>query len=152
MVNTEVLGNHWEHLVIVLERKNRSSVMKLFQEKPQVQKFLSAAAFVKEYGIGKGDFILASKSIYDAYFEGLCEGAEVRFKTDYGKSEPTDIMLDALLSDFRKLDCNRIFAIGGGAVIDMAKILVLDSDAKCADIYQRKVEKCWMKQDLRIVK
>lgn len=114
--------------------------MKIFQEKPQVQQFVSAADFVKEYGIGKGDFILASKSIYDAYFEGLCEGAEVRFKTDYGKSEPTDIMLDALLSDFRKLNCNRIFAIGGGAVIDMAKILVLDTDAKCADIYQRKVE------------
>ncbi len=114
--------------------------MKVFQEKPQVQQFVTAADFVKEYGIGKGDFILASKSIYDTYFNGLCDGAEVRFKTDYGKSEPTDIMLDALLADFRKLDCNRIFAIGGGAVIDMAKILVLDNDAKCADIYQRKVE------------
>lgn len=114
--------------------------MKLFQEKPQVQGFVTAADFVKEFSIGKGDFILASKSIYDGYFAGLCEGAEVRFKTDYGKSEPTDVMLDALLADFRQLDCNRVFAIGGGAVIDMAKILVLDSDAKCADIYQRKVD------------
>ena len=114
--------------------------MKLFQEKPQVQGFVTAADFVKEFSIGKGDFILASKSIYDGYFAGLCEGAEVRFKTDYGKSEPTDVMLDALLADFRQLECNRVFAIGGGAVIDMAKILVLDSDAKCADIYQRKVD------------
>ena len=112
--------------------------MKIFQEKPQVQQYASAAEFVKTFSIGKGDFILASKSIYDGYFAGLCDGAEVRFKTDYGKSEPTDIMLDALLADFRKLDCNRIIAIGGGAVIDMAKILVLDTDASTQDIYQRK--------------
>ena len=39
--------------------------MKLFQEKPQVQQFANAADFVKEYGIGKGDFILVSKSIYN---------------------------------------------------------------------------------------
>ncbi|MBQ8802910.1 MAG: 4-hydroxybutyrate dehydrogenase [Tyzzerella sp.] len=114
--------------------------MKVFQEKPQVQQYATAAEFVKEFSIGKGDFILASKSIYEGYFAGLCEGAEVRFKTDYGKSEPTDVMLNALLEDFRKLDCNRIIAIGGGAVIDMAKILVLDTDACAADIYQRKTE------------
>jgi 4-hydroxybutyrate dehydrogenase len=65
--------------------------------------------------------------------------AEVRFKNDYGKGEPTDAMVDALLEDFRQTDCNRIIAIGGGAVIDMAKILVLDGEAKAADYYQRKV-------------
>lgn len=114
--------------------------MKLFQEKPQVQQYKTAREFVEAFSIGKGDFILASKSIYENYFAGLCEGAVVRFKTDYGKSEPTDIMLNALLADFRKSDCNRVIAIGGGAVIDMAKILVLDTEAEAIDIYQRKTE------------
>ena len=114
--------------------------MKLFQEKPQVQQYKTAKEFVEAFSIGKGDFILASKSIYESYFAGLCNEAEVRFKTDYGKSEPTDIMLNALLADFRKLDCNRVIAIGGGAVIDMAKILTLDTEAEAIDIYQRKTE------------
>ena len=35
-------------------------------------------------------------------------------------------MMDAMISDFTKTDCNRIIAIGGGAVIDMAKRLVLE--------------------------
>ena len=43
-----------------------------------------------------------------------------------------------LLEDFRKTGCERIIAIGGGAVIDMAKILVLEGNASAADIYQRK--------------
>ena len=56
-----------------------------------------------------------------------------------GHGELTDLMVDALLEDFRKTDCDRIIAIGGGAVIDMAKILVLEGHASAADIYQRKV-------------
>lgn len=113
--------------------------MKLFQQLPEVQKYMEPEEFVKAFEIGEGDFILASKTIYNKYFGAMNLQAEVRFKNDYGKGEPTDAMVDALLSDFRQTNCNRIIAIGGGAVIDMAKILVLDGDAKAADYYQRKV-------------
>lgn len=114
--------------------------MKLFQMGPLVQECSTAAEFVQEFNIGKGDFVLASKSIYENYFAGLLKDAEVRFKSDYGNGEPTDKMVDALLADFRKLKCKRIIAIGGGAVIDMAKILVLDTEAAAAEIYQKKTE------------
>lgn len=113
--------------------------MKVFQERPQVHKFQNAAAFVEEFQIGKGDFILATKTIFEMYFAEACKEATVRFKSDYGNGEPTDQMLDALLADFRKEDCKRIVAIGGGAVLDMAKILVLDTQAEAVDIYKRKV-------------
>ena len=113
--------------------------MKLFQQYPEVQKYMEPEEFVKAFEIGEGDFILASKSIYKEYFGDMNLAAEVRFKGDYGKGEPTDAMVDALLEDFRKTDCNRIIAIGGGAVIDMAKILVLDGEAKATEYYQRKV-------------
>ena len=44
-----------------------------------------------------------------------------------------------MLKDFRQTDCGRIIAIGGGAVIDMAKILVLDGEAKASEYYQKQV-------------
>lgn len=113
--------------------------MKLFQQYTEVQKYTNPADFVKDYDIKESDFILASKSIYDKYFKEMDLKAVVRFKSMYGAGEPTDAMVDALLADFRQTDCNRIIAIGGGAVIDMAKILMLDGDAKAADYYQRKV-------------
>jgi len=113
--------------------------MKLFQQYPEVQKYTEPEEFVKTFEIGEKDFILASKTIYDKYFGEMKLKAEVRFKSMYGKGEPTDAMVDALLSDFRKTDCNRIIAIGGGAVIDMAKILMLEGNAKASDYYQRKV-------------
>ena len=113
--------------------------MKLFQQFPEVQKYDNPIDFVNTFAITEKDFILASKSIYNKYFAELGLKAEVRFKSMYGNGEPTDAMVDALLEDFRKTDCNRIIAIGGGAVIDMAKILMLDGNASAAEYYQRKV-------------
>lgn len=113
--------------------------MKLFQQKTTVQKFNSAKEFAEQYQIGEGDFIFASKSIYETYFAHLGLGAQVVYKSRYGAGEPTDVMIDALLADFRKTDCQRIIAIGGGAVIDMAKILVLSGDHSTEQIFKREV-------------
>lgn len=113
--------------------------MKLFWQKAEVQKFEHAKDFAEEYNIGKNDFILASKSTYETYFAPLGLEAHVEFKSKYGKGEPTDVMIDALLADFRKTDCDRIIAIGGGAVIDMAKILVLAGNYTAEEIFGRKV-------------
>ena len=95
--------------------------MRIFQQRTRIQKFDGVKAFVKEYQIGENDFILASKSVYEKFFMPLELKAHVEYKGKYGAGEPTDIMIDALLADFRKTDCDRIIAIGGGAVIDMAK-------------------------------
>jgi 4-hydroxybutyrate dehydrogenase len=113
--------------------------MKLFQQKTRVQKFDSAKAFAEEYQIGKDDFILAGRSVYETYFAPLALEAHVEYKSKYGMGEPTDLMIDALLSDFRKTGCGRFIAIGGGAVIDMAKILVLEGRYTAEQIYKREV-------------
>ena len=102
--------------------------MKLFQQKSEIQKFDHVKEFVETFDIGKGDFILASKSTFDKYFAPLHLEAHVEYKSASGKGEPTDVMIDKLLDDYRASGCDRIIAIGGGAVIDMAKILVLDGD------------------------
>lgn len=113
--------------------------MKIFQQLSCIQKFECAEEFLEEYQIGEKDFILASKVIYEKYFLMYHVKAHVVFKSQYGTGEPTDKMLDALIQDFRKTDCERIIAIGGGAVIDMAKLLVLDGEYGACDIFQKKV-------------
>lgn len=114
--------------------------MRLFQEKTQVCYYQRAEEFIEEFQIGKGDFVLAGKSVFQEYFQKLkASGATIHFKSEYGQGEPTDLMVDALLKDFRETDCRRIIAIGGGAVIDMAKILVLEGNASAEDYYQKKV-------------
>ena len=60
--------------------------MKLFQQLPEVQKYMDPAEFVKDYEINEKDSIFASKSIYDKYFKDMNLKAEVRFKSMYGKA------------------------------------------------------------------
>ena len=121
--------------------------MKIFQERTRIQKFENTKDFVEEYGLGESDFILASKAIYDKYFAPMGLKSHVVYKKDYGAGEPTDFMIDGLMRDFAQTDCTRIVAIGGGAVIDMAKLLVLGGSYRAEDIYQKKVQVKSMKQD-----
>lgn len=113
--------------------------MRLFQQRTKVCRFGSARAFAKEYGLGEGDFILASRSVYETFFKSLGIEAHVEYKDKYGAGEPTDLMMDALLADFRQTGCDRIVAIGGGAVIDMAKLLVLEGNGTTEQIFRRQV-------------
>lgn len=113
--------------------------MLLFRQKTTVKSFDHAADFAAEFQIGPSDFILASRRMYEKYFAPLNLSAHVEFKSKYGAGEPTDIMIDALIQDFRKSGCTRIIAIGGGAVIDMAKILVLKDAQRTEDIFLRRV-------------
>ena len=94
--------------------------MKLFQQKSVIEKYDDVKSFVEAYNIGADDFILATKRIYETCFAPLNLKAHVEYKSKYGSGEPTDVMIDALLEDFRQGDYKRIIAIGGGAVIDMA--------------------------------
>lgn len=113
--------------------------MQLFRNKTAVKSFTHAAEFAEEFKIGPSDFILASRRMYEKYFAPLNLTAHVEFKSKYGAGEPTDLMIDALIADFRASGCKRIIAIGGGAVIDMAKVLVLKDAAKTEDIFLRRV-------------
>ncbi|MDD3140724.1 MAG: iron-containing alcohol dehydrogenase, partial [Lachnospiraceae bacterium] len=113
--------------------------MKLFQQKTNIQTFKNVALFAEEFQIGEDDFILASKSIFNEYFAELNLNAHIEFKSKYGDGEPTNTMMDELRADFAKTNCTRIIAIGGGAVIDMAKLLVLKGNSSTRDVFEKKV-------------
>lgn len=113
--------------------------MNLFRQKTAIARFDTAADFAKEVGICKDDFILASKKTFNKYFAPLNLEAHVEYKAKYGAGEPTDEMMDALIADFNASGCKRIIAIGGGAVIDMAKVLVIKDAKSAEDIFLRKV-------------
>ena len=48
-------------------------------------------------------------------------------------------MLDAMLKDVRKANPARIIAIGGGSVMDCAKLFVFDGDDCAEDMFYKNV-------------
>lgn len=102
---------------------------------PRLHKFLSCKDFVEEFKLGKGDLVLTNEYIYNPYFGKLGLEAATLFQEKYGMGEPTDVMVEAIVKDAAKHDYQRIIAIGGGTVIDIAKVLAVAGDEGVDALY-----------------
>lgn len=107
--------------------------------KPDLYKFDTCKDFVSEFKLGEEDLILTNEYIYKPFFKNLNLPVHTIFQEKYGSGEPTDVMVDAILKDASKVKYNRIIAIGGGTIIDIAKVLsVAGSGDSVDDLYSKK--------------
>ena len=87
--------------------------------------FSTCSAFLSEFNVCEDDIIVSNAYIFRPAFEHLGCRAQTLFLEDYGQGEPSDIMVDALLASAATRTFHRIIAIGGGSVIDVAKLLAV---------------------------
>lgn len=113
--------------------------MKLLQVKSQIHKFDNCKDFVEFFNIGEGDFILTNEFIYAPAMGALNLKAEVSFQEKYGMGEPSDEMINAIMKDMEGKSYKRIIAIGGGTVIDIAKLLVIKDAKNTLDLFEKRI-------------
>lgn len=106
--------------------------------KPDIYKYDTAKEFAEEFGIGSGDLILTNEYIYNPYFGDLNLECDVLFQEKYGMGEPSDDMVEAIYADI-KGEHKRVIAIGGGTVIDIAKLFALKDVSPVLDLYDGKI-------------
>lgn len=124
--------------------------MKEIIVKPELHKFESCAEFAEAFRLGRNDLVLTNEYIFTPYFGGLSLPVHTIFQEKYGTGEPTDVMVDAIAADATKTGCGRIIAIGGGTVIDIAKVLAV-SDGGPVDTLYDNVENLEKRHELVIV-
>lgn len=109
----------------------------------RISSFDTCAEFAKEFNLGSDDLILTNEYIYNPYFGELGLEVHTIFQEKYGTGEPTDVMVDAILEDAAKTNCKRIIAIGGGTVIDIAKVMAVSAGDPLDSLYAApdKIEK-----------
>lgn len=112
--------------------------MKQLMLKPDIYKYDTAKEFAAEFNIGAGDLILTNAYIYEPYFGELNLECDVIFQEKYGMGEPSDDMVEAIYADI-KGEHKRVIAIGGGTVIDIAKLFVLRDVSPVLDLYDGKI-------------
>jgi len=113
--------------------------MNLFKLKTQVCNFNNCSEFADFFGINEEDLILTSKSTYSAFLEPLNLKAEIMFKNNYGPGEPSDEMINLIMKDMQGKNYKRIFAVGGGTIIDIAKLLVIKDAKNTLDLFERRI-------------
>ncbi len=115
--------------------------MKLFKLPTQIHKFDAFEAFAKEFELGEGDLVLTHEFIYEPFMKALHLKADFIMQEKFGLGEPSDEMIDQIMAAIQanKKTYKRIVAIGGGTVIDIAKLLIFSEIGDTLAMFERRV-------------
>lgn len=91
--------------------------------RPDIHTCPDSRTFAETFGLCGRDLVFTNRFIYEPFFGHLPEQPQLVFQEEFGAGEPTDVMLNAALKNTGSMQFDRIIAIGGGTVLDMAKIL-----------------------------
>ena len=105
--------------------------------RPTLHRFETCLDFVKEFHPGERDLVLTNKYIYEPYLGQMGLPVHTIYQEEYGAGEPTDVMVDAILADTARMGCTRVIAIGGGTVLDIAKVLAVSSGEGVDTLFDR---------------
>lgn len=112
--------------------------MQTFKIVPKIVEFKSPSDFCDEFEIKSDDLVFISKSTESAFGDKL-KAAHKIYRGDYGSGEPTDLMVEAIYKDIKDIDYKRVIAIGGGTIIDVAKLLALKTFSPVVDLFGKKI-------------
>ena len=113
--------------------------MKSFLVKPTICLYDTAEEFAREFHIGKGDLVITNQFIYEPFFGSMNLDCDVICQEKYGSGEPSDDMVEAICRDIKEKS-RRVIAIGGGTVLDIAKLLALKTVSPVLDLFDGKTE------------
>lgn len=114
--------------------------MKQLMLNPTIYKYDDCKTFCREFRIGKDDLIITNKRIYDNYLKYNVNEAAVIFRENYGSGEPSDKMVESMYENIKRISYERVIAIGGGSILDIAKLFSLKNICPVTDLYNHKLE------------
>ena len=105
-----------------------------FSIHPQISDCTSLEAFFEQWKIGNQDLIITNEYVLSPHLKGQPAPCDLIYQEQCGSGEPSDEMVDAMLAAAGK-QYQRIIAIGGGTVIDIAKLFVFGNQLSCETIF-----------------
>lgn len=112
--------------------------MKTFQIAPEICLLHTVDEFLAAFTPGEGDLVFASSGTQKRALAGKLAGATVIDYRAYGSGEPTDLMVEGIVASLAGKEYRRVFAIGGGTILDVAKLFALEHVAPVTDLFQKK--------------
>lgn len=113
--------------------------MQSFKIRPHIHLADSLAEFCQEFQVGTGDLLFASRRLQTGALQGLAEGAILVDYRDFGSGEPTDKMVEGIAGALAGREYKRVIAIGGGTILDVAKLFALQTVLPVAKLFQQEI-------------
>lgn len=112
--------------------------MNLFKYTGEIKSFNTLKKGLESLDIKPNDLIFTSQRVEKNYLKNSYK-CHIFCHDVYGDGEPSDHKIDAIKKDLKSIRFNRLIAIGGGSVLDIAKILALKGDHPTIDYFKKKV-------------
>lgn len=114
--------------------------MKIFKLSPEILTFNKCEEFCSKFNINKNDLIITNEYIYKPFFENFIKDATVIYRRDFGSGEPTDVMVEKIYNQIKNTNYKRVIGIGGGSILDVAKLFSLEKLTPVCDLFEKKFE------------
>ncbi len=110
-----------------------------FSVHSQIHEIPTFAEFQESFHLNERDLLFTNKFTYHDFLEARNLPCQVLLYESYSDGEPSDEMVTRVLQDLKRLNIGRVIGIGGGAVLDTAKLLCVEGAESYDDIYEERV-------------
>ena len=100
---------------------------------PKIRRFAKLADFIDDKNLNDREVIVSNKAIIEPHLD-LIGDATLLYQEQFGEGEPSDEVYDQLRA-ITPEESERIIAIGGGSVMDCAKLMCYSGDFKTKDLF-----------------
>lgn len=114
--------------------------MKEILIKGQLHKFETFKDFAEEFQVNQNDLILTNEFIYEPFMKELNLDCQVVFQERFGAGEPSEEMITDIFAAINPDSFERLIVVGGGAIMDIGKVLSLKRVGSVHDLYFKKAE------------
>ncbi|MBU9725122.1 iron-containing alcohol dehydrogenase [Diplocloster modestus] len=113
--------------------------MNCFSVRPNILYFDHFDEFTRKFLIGPKDLLITNQKISDTWFREKIKTAALIIPSDYSEGEPSDQMIEYIYNDILYTAYDRVIAIGGGSIMDIAKLFSLKQITPALDLFQKSV-------------
>ena len=102
---------------------------------PTIYKMSDFGMIAEEFNLGERDLVLTNEFIYHPFMESYGLPCQYVFQEKYGLLEPSEEMIEAMFADIDYDSYDRVIAVGGGAIMDLCKLLGIRRPASVHELY-----------------
>lgn len=103
--------------------------------KPLLHKFNTFREFADEFRLGERDLVLTNEFIYTPFMKECGLQCKFVFQEKFGAGEPSEEMITDIFAAIDPKGYDRVIAIGGGAIMDIGKLLSLKRTGSVHDLF-----------------
>ena len=96
---------------------------------PTVYKFQTFAQMAEEFQLNERDVVLTNEFIYTPFMKELGLKCNFVFQEKFGAGEPSEAMIQIMYDAIPYDSYDRVIAVGGGAIMDLCKLLEVNDSA-----------------------